>query len=88
MRYIKKRLTVKNDGFCRSKKPADERIMAVVERYVAKMAKKGWVPYLDICGGNAFFCYEAYVRMAKPKNQEGLIYLLEKVPPGFKKFFN
>ena len=70
MRTIKKRLCVINDGFCKSSKLASERIIKVVDRYVFKMSKKGWIPYCRTSSGNAFFNYEAYVRLCKPTTSE------------------
>lgn len=70
MRYTKKRLTVINDGFCNCKKPASERIDAVINRYVKKMDQRGWIPYCAPTAGNAFTVYEAYVRLCKPLNDD------------------
>ena len=69
MRYLRKRLTVINDGFCKSEIPANKRIDKVIDRYVTKMSKKGWIPHVGVSCGNDFAQYEAYVRMCFPKNK-------------------
>ena len=69
MKYLRKRLGVVNDGFCKSKVPANVRIHAVINRYVAKMSEKGWIPYVAPSSGNAFAQYEAYVHLCKPVNK-------------------
>lgn len=74
MRSIKKRLVVKNDGFAKSKKPANERIDLVINRYLEKMSNKGWIPSSRISAGNAFFVYECYVRMVKPSTEKDIQY--------------
>jgi hypothetical protein len=70
MKSIRKRLTVKNDGFCNSNKPANERIDPVINRYAVKMQEKGWIPYCAVSAGNAFANYEAYVRLCKTNDPE------------------
>ena len=64
MRYLKKRLTVVN------KENNQERMAIVINRYVEKMSKKGWIPLVGISAGNSYFYWEAYVRMCLPKNAE------------------
>jgi hypothetical protein len=64
MRYLKKRLTIVN------KEKNRERMAVVINRYVKKMAEKGWVPRLGVSSGNSFFYWEAYVWMCKPNNAE------------------
>ena len=70
MRYLRKRLTVKNDGFCESKIPAVDRIEIVIGRYIQKMSRKGWVIHLPTSAGNSFAEYEAYVWLCKPEPAE------------------
>ena len=77
MRTITRRLTVKNDGFCRSNKPANERINDVAMRYVNKMYKNGWIPTF-VSAGNAFFYYEMIIAMNMPKNEDERTCLIEK----------
>ena len=68
MKSLIKRLVVKNDGFCNCKKPANERIDSIINRYAVKMQEKGWIPYCWVSSGNSFAFYEAYVRLCKPSN--------------------
>ena len=65
MKTLVKRLTVLNDGFAVSNVPARDRMDAVINRYVAKMQKKGWTPNFGVTAGNAFKYWEAYVRLGK-----------------------
>lgn len=79
MRQIKKRLTVVNDGFTKREcAPANKRIDAVINRYVAKMSKNGWVPFVTPSTGNSFAEYEAYVRMVKPTNDKEIKSAMEE----------
>jgi len=61
---IRKRITVKNDGFTNRKKSAAERSQIAVKRYTDKMEEKGWK--LDyVSNGDCFAEYEAFVHMYK-----------------------
>ena len=82
MRSIKKRLTVKNDGFAKTSKSADCRMNNVVNRYLKKMSMKGWIP-LYVSAGNAFFVYESYIRMVSPSAEEIEQYEKNAVSEGF-----
>ena len=64
MRYATKRLTIVN------KNDADKRIDQYINKHAEKMSKKGWIPRVGPSAGNAFFYYEAYVYMCKPKDQD------------------
>ena len=66
---LRKRLAVKNDGFCNCKKSAKYRIDVVINRYLAKMSKKGWYPTSSPAAGNCFAFYEAIIYMQKPDSQ-------------------
>jgi hypothetical protein len=70
MKHLKKRITVINDGFAKTKKSAVERIGIARNRYYKKMSEKGWIPSLRPCSGNSFYHYETYVYLCKPKNNE------------------
>jgi len=66
MKSLKKRITVKNDGFCNCKTEATYRILKAALRYINKMP--GWFPTF-YSEGNSFSKYECYVHMIKPKNE-------------------
>jgi len=73
MRSLRKRLTVvnKSDG------SNEARVDASIERYVAKMEKRGWffsTASAGLSSGHSFFQYEAYVTIYKPnlKSQRDL----------------
>lgn len=63
MRVIVKRLTCVNRGDSEQNQRA---ISKIVDRYVQKMASKGWtVDESYRTAGNAYFRYEAYIRLHK-----------------------
>lgn len=82
MRSLRKRVVVINDGFAKSKISARQRINIVVNRYLEKMSKKGWIP-TRVSTGDNFAEFEAYISMAKPDDEKEKEYLIKDGVDGF-----